>query len=239
ARSRRRRAARTGSATRRGRGTCGGTVGRSRHLSPLSRRWRRGGRNGGVSSAGHRRGRGSPAALRQRPRWTPCPAPRTLAPPRARSPQEPPHHALDWIRNARQFPPQAPTVPAAALLPLRLLACGATPPRAGPPPAPVVEVPAIRHPDGETPQWWYRSGAARAAANGAMQGRAKNVIVFLGDGMSLTTVAAARIFDGQRAGTPGEEHLLSWERFPHTAFSKTYNTDSQTPDSAGTMTAIA
>jgi len=130
-------------------------------------------------------------------------------------------------------------VPAAALLPLLLLACSATPPRADPPPAPVVEVPAIRHPDGETPQWWYRSGAARAAANGAMQGRAKNVIVFLGDGMSLTTVAAARIFDGQRAGTPGEEHLLSWERFPHTAFSKTYNTDSQTPDSAGTMTAIA
>ncbi len=36
----------------------------------------------------------------------------------------------------------------------------------------------------------------------------------------------------------GEENLLSWERFPATAFSKTYNTDSQTPDSAGTMTAI-
>src|SRR5690606_41459508 len=42
-----------------------------------------------------------------------------------------------------------------------------------------------------------------------------------------------------RAGGPGEENLLAWERFPHTAFSKTYNTDSQTPDSAGTMTAIA
>lgn len=102
-----------------------------------------------------------------------------------------------------------------------------------------VEVPAIAHPQGETPQWWYRNGAAKAAANGAMQGRAKNVIVFLGDGMSLTTVAAARIFEGQRKGAPGEENLLSWERFPHTAFSKTYNTDSQTPDSAGTMTAIA
>src|SRR5690606_41715301 len=54
---------------------------------------------------------GSPAALRLRPRWTPYPAPRTLAPPRARSPQDPPHHALDWIRNPRQYPPQAPTVP--------------------------------------------------------------------------------------------------------------------------------
>jgi alkaline phosphatase len=99
-----------------------------------------------------------------------------------------------------------------------------------------VDVPTVVDPSGETAQWWYRSGAARAAANGAMSGRARNVIVFLGDGMSLTTVAAARILEGQRSGRPGEEHLLSWEHFPHTAFSKTYNTDSQTPDSAGTMT---
>ena len=106
-------------------------------------------------------------------------------------------------------------------------------------PALHVDVPAVAHPQGESPQWWYRNGAAKAAAQGAMQGKAKNVIVFLGDGMSLTTVAAARIFEGQRKGMPGEENLLSWERFPHTAFSKTYNTDSQTPDSAGTMTAIA
>src|SRR5690606_23091929 len=77
-----------------------------------------------------------------------------------------------------------------------------------------------------------------AAGNWAMSGKAKNVILFLGDGMSLTTVAAARILEGQRKGNPGEENLLSWERFPATAFSKTYNVDSQTPDSAGTMTAI-
>ena len=101
-----------------------------------------------------------------------------------------------------------------------------------------IDVPVVDHPAGETPQWWYRSGAARAAGNGAMQGRAKNVILFLGDGMSLTTVAAARILEGQRKGNPGEENQLSWEAFPHTALSKTYNTDSQTPDSAGTMTAI-
>ncbi|MDQ3617562.1 MAG: alkaline phosphatase, partial [Pseudomonadota bacterium] len=87
--------------------------------------------------------------------------------------------------------------------------------------------------------WWYTSGAAHAARNGAMTGSARNVIVFLGDGMSLTTVAAARILDGQRKGCPGEENRLSWEHFPATALSKTYNTDSQTPDSAGTMTAMA
>lgn len=104
--------------------------------------------------------------------------------------------------------------------------------------APSVQVPGVVHPQGETPQWWYRSGAASAAGHGAMTGRARNVILFLGDGMSLTTVAAARILEGQRKGGPGEENALSWEGFPATALSKTYNTDSQTPDSAGTMTAI-
>lgn len=127
-------------------------------------------------------------------------------------------------------------------LSLTLLAgCASTAPAHAPGSAPriaAIEVPHVQHPAGETPAWWYRNGAARAAANGAMQGKAKNVILFLGDGMSLTTVAAARILDGQRKGQSGEENQLSWERFPHTAFSKTYNTDSQTPDSAGTMTAI-
>ncbi|MDI9239207.1 alkaline phosphatase [Lysobacter sp. LF1] len=102
-----------------------------------------------------------------------------------------------------------------------------------------VDVPTIRHPADETPQWWFRDGASQAAARGAMSGKAKNVILFIGDGMSLTTVAAARILDGQRKGGPGENNRLSWEYFPSTALSKTYNTDSQTPDSAGTMSAMA
>ncbi|WCE03236.1 alkaline phosphatase [Pseudoxanthomonas sp. JBR18] len=105
-------------------------------------------------------------------------------------------------------------------------------------PVAAIDVPQVAHPQGETPQWWYRSGAARAAGNGAMAGQARNVILFLGDGMSLTTVAAARILEGQRKGGSGEENALSWEGFPATALSKTYNVDSQTPDSAGTMTAI-
>ncbi|KGQ19621.1 Alkaline phosphatase [Lysobacter dokdonensis DS-58] len=102
-----------------------------------------------------------------------------------------------------------------------------------------VDVPQVARPDGETAAWWYRAGAARAAGNGAMQGRARNVIIFLGDGMSLPTVAAARVLAGQRAGNPGEETMLAFEQFPNTALSRTYNTDYQTPDSAGTMTAIA
>lgn len=129
-----------------------------------------------------------------------------------------------------------------ALLPTLLLgACASTPSSNGSSPgtAVTVDVPQIRHPDGETPAWWFRDGAAQAAQRGAMGGRAKNVILFVGDGMSLTTVAAARILDGQRRGSPGEENRLSWERFPSTALSKTYNTNSQTPDSAGTMSAMA
>ena len=110
---------------------------------------------------------------------------------------------------------------------------------AGPARSMAVEVPAIERPAGENPAWWYRAGAAEAAQRGAMAGRARNVILFVGDGMSLTTVAAARILEGQRNGRPGEEHRLGWEDFPATAISRTYNTDSQTPDSAGTMTAMA
>lgn len=49
---------------------------------------------------------------------------------------------------------------------------------------------------------------------------AKNVLFFLGDGMSLSTVAASRILKGQQKGKPGEEELLSFEKFPHTGFSK-------------------
>ena len=125
-----------------------------------------------------------------------------------------------------------------------LSACAAMPAPTARPAARVgvghaVDVPRIHRPDGETAAWWFRDGAAQAAQRGAMQGRAKNVIVFLGDGMSLTTVAAARILEGQRKGGSGEENRLAWETFPATALSKTYNTDSQTPDSAGTMSAIA
>lgn len=67
---------------------------------------------------------------------------------------------------------------------------------------------------------------------------ARNVILFVGDGMSLATVSAARILEGQLRGETGEENLLYFEQFPHTAFSKTYNTNQQTADSAGTMTAM-
>ncbi|XP_075168363.1 alkaline phosphatase-like [Haematobia irritans] len=67
--------------------------------------------------------------------------------------------------------------------------------------------------------------------------KAKNVIFFLGDGMSLNTLTASRILKGQLKGNPGEEDQLSFEKFPHTALSKTYCSNAQVPDSGCTATA--
>ncbi|MDJ0941781.1 MAG: alkaline phosphatase [Woeseiaceae bacterium] len=67
---------------------------------------------------------------------------------------------------------------------------------------------------------------------------ARNVILFIGDGMGVSTVTAARIFDGQSRGLAGEEHVLAFEEFPNVALVKTYNTNQQVPDSAGTATAM-
>ena len=88
---------------------------------------------------------------------------------------------------------------------------------------------------------WYAAAQKTLAERKAVKPNtrsAHNVILFVGDGMDPTTVAAARILDGQTRGEEGEENLLSFERFPHLAFSKTYNTNMQVPDSAGTMSAI-
>lgn len=68
--------------------------------------------------------------------------------------------------------------------------------------------------------------------------RAKNIILFVGDGMGVSTVTAARIFEGQAKGLDGERHLLAFEKLPYLAMSKTYSANQQTADSAPTMTAI-
>ncbi|XP_036322972.1 membrane-bound alkaline phosphatase-like [Rhagoletis pomonella] len=61
--------------------------------------------------------------------------------------------------------------------------------------------------------------------------KAKNVILFLGDGMGVTTHSAARNLLG------GEEKYFSFEKFPYTGLSKTYAVDRIVPDSANTATA--
>jgi len=68
--------------------------------------------------------------------------------------------------------------------------------------------------------------------------QSKNAVIFIGDGMGITTITAARIFEGQQLNIDGEQNSLSFEAFQNVAFIKTYTTDGQIPDSAGTMTAI-
>ncbi|MCP4326533.1 MAG: alkaline phosphatase, partial [Alteromonadales bacterium] len=95
-------------------------------------------------------------------------------------------------------------------------------------------------PDSQTDNAWFQ--AADNEINQKLQqttsSKAKNVILFVGDGMGISTLTAARILEGQLAGNPGEENQLSFEAFPYSALVKTYNVDAQTPDSAGTMSAM-
>ncbi|MEC4728254.1 alkaline phosphatase [Shewanella sp. D64] len=90
---------------------------------------------------------------------------------------------------------------------------------------------------------WYIDGQRQVAKTSGTSvnneaGAAKNIILFVGDGMGVSTVTAARILDGQLKGQTGEENSLSFETLPHLGLTKTYNVDGQTPDSAGTMTAM-
>jgi alkaline phosphatase len=93
----------------------------------------------------------------------------------------------------------------------------------------------------ESRDQWYADGrraVEEARRLRAITARAKNIILFVGDGMGISTVTAARILEGQLRGESGEENLLSFERLPFLALSKTYSVNQQTSDSAPTMTAI-
>ncbi|XP_053724813.1 alkaline phosphatase, tissue-nonspecific isozyme isoform X2 [Synchiropus splendidus] len=91
------------------------------------------------------------------------------------------------------------------------------------------------------PQFWH--AGAQASLKSALelqnlnQGMAKNLILFLGDGMGVPTVTAARILKGQLSGHSGEETQLEMDQFPFVSLAKTYNTNAQVADSAGTATA--
>ena len=89
---------------------------------------------------------------------------------------------------------------------------------------------------------WYDQGdiALKAAEkhSNPEPSTARNVILFVGDGMGVSTVTAARILSGQLQGRPGEESSLTFEAFPNVALVKTYSINQQTSDSAPTMTAM-
>ncbi|CAK8671334.1 unnamed protein product [Clavelina lepadiformis] len=79
---------------------------------------------------------------------------------------------------------------------------------------------------------------AKKNFNNLKTGKAKNVIMLIGDGMSLGTSTAGRIRIGQKLGQNGEEYMTSLDSMPHSGLVKTYSIDYQTPDSASTGTAL-
>ena len=82
----------------------------------------------------------------------------------------------------------------------------------------------------------HNAVAARAAERNPT--KAKNVILFVGDGMGISTITAARIYTGQTKGLDGESYQLAMEKLPYSAFSKTYTHDAQVADSAPTAVAM-
>ncbi|KAF7464501.1 hypothetical protein GHT09_006482 [Marmota monax] len=92
----------------------------------------------------------------------------------------------------------------------------------------------------ENPAFWNQKASEAldtAKKLKPIQTSAKNLIIFLGDGMGVPTVTATRILKGQVQGKLGPETPLAMDHFPYMALSKTYNVDRQVPDSAGTATA--
>lgn len=60
----------------------------------------------------------------------------------------------------------------------------------------------------------------RTLAKRSTKKPAKNIIFFLGDGLSIPTITAARIYSGQLRGFPGEETKLSFDKFPYIGLAK-------------------
>lgn len=92
----------------------------------------------------------------------------------------------------------------------------------------------LNRPEELSTNFWFNSGkdfVAKQLNRSASNKPAKNIILFIGDGMSLTTQSAARMYKG------GEEKSLSFEEFPYAGTVKTYCVDYQVADSACTATA--
>ncbi|XP_014667984.1 PREDICTED: alkaline phosphatase-like [Priapulus caudatus] len=92
----------------------------------------------------------------------------------------------------------------------------------------------------EDKEFWFAN--AREALRETLAYRnnenvARNTVLFMGDGMGMSTVTAARILKGQKAGQPGEEAVLEFEKFPNVGLIKTYNVEIQVGESASAATA--
>jgi len=105
--------------------------------------------------------------------------------------------------------------------------------------APAIAQPA--KPPVSTSDGYLKAGQAelkRLSADKPNNRKARNVIIFIGDGMGVSTLTAGRIFEGQQLGLDGESYVAQMDRLPHTALVKTYSHDAQVADSAPTATAL-
>ncbi|XP_016927850.2 membrane-bound alkaline phosphatase [Drosophila suzukii] len=94
----------------------------------------------------------------------------------------------------------------------------------------------IKHAEEQQTQYWVDKAQEKllsklAEAQSLSTNKAKNVIMFLGDGMSVHTVTATRNLLGDSA------EQVFFEGFPYTGLSKTYCINRQVADSACTATA--
>lgn len=92
----------------------------------------------------------------------------------------------------------------------------------------------------ENPEFWRKSAqnTLRSALSRKINTNvAKNIVLFLGDGMGVTTITAARILKGQLQKHSGEETVMNMDTFPNVGLAKVYSVDFQIPDSAATATA--
>uniref|UniRef100_U5ETR5 Alkaline phosphatase n=1 Tax=Corethrella appendiculata TaxID=1370023 RepID=U5ETR5_9DIPT len=92
----------------------------------------------------------------------------------------------------------------------------------------------LKNPKEETNEYWEEIGQefVEQQINRKLNlNTAKNIILFMGDGMSIATVSAARVYSG------GEEQQLEFEKSTYTGSSKTYCVNYQVADSACSATA--
>lgn len=68
--------------------------------------------------------------------------------------------------------------------------------------------------------------------------RPKNVILFIGDGLSLSTVTGARYLKAEQKGKQAGQELLSWEQWPGVTLLRTMSSNRMTTDSAASGTAL-
>uniref|UniRef100_A0A914VVK9 Alkaline phosphatase n=1 Tax=Plectus sambesii TaxID=2011161 RepID=A0A914VVK9_9BILA len=93
-------------------------------------------------------------------------------------------------------------------------------------------------------EYWLQQAETKLLNRRARQGsrehqkRAKNVIIFIGDGMGPAVVTATRIYRGQKEKRDNDQDSLFWEEFPHGGLVKTHSLNQHVTDSGASATAI-